>query len=134
MAVTISAIIDAADRRTERRCTKELDLVQEFWLFFNEFVLEKHFPWRKKSFTFNTVVNTQNYDLSTAGLNYAPDFWEMITLYNVQPGGSSGIATQFVELTPMLTDDLITSALEATSTESPSRYYVLPGTTQTLML
>ena len=34
----------------------------------------------------------------------------------------------------MLTDDLITSALEATSTESPSRYYVLPGTTQTLML
>src|SRR6266481_3987587 len=134
MAVTISALIDAADKRTERRAGRELDLVAEFWLAYNEFCLEKRFPWRKQTFVLNTVLNTQFYDLSSSGLNIAPDFWEMKTLYNVQPGGSSGASIQFVELTPLLTDDLITNALEAATAGPPSQYYIKPGTTQTLML
>src|SRR6267378_531766 len=134
MAITISALVDQADRRTERRSSKELDLVSEFWMAFSEFCMEKRFPWRKQTFVLNTVVNTQFYDLSSVGLNIAPDFWEMTTLYNVQPGGSPGSSIAFTELTPMLSEDVITNALEASSSGSPSQYYIKPGTTQTLML
>lgn len=134
MAVTIQQVIEQADKRTEHRAGKELDLVAEFWMALNEFCLEKRFPWRKKTFFFNTIVNQQTYDLSSSAQgatdtnNAAPDFYEMITLYRVDASGSVS------EITPMLTEDVLNAALENPTPGTPAQYYVVPGTTQVLLL
>lgn len=128
MGMSVQQVIEAADKRTERRASKELDLTVEFWMALNEFCIEKHFPWRRSTFFFNTTLNGQFYDMSSAGLSIAPDFYEMITLYRVDPTGSA------TELTPMLDEDILTAALENPTPNTPSMYYIKPGTTQTLML
>jgi hypothetical protein len=129
MALSIQQIIEQADRRTEKRASKELDLVPEFWMALNEFCLEKRFPWRKKTFFFNTQAAKQTYDLSSTADTgaVAPDFYEMKVLYRVDPNGSTS------EITPMLSEDLLNTALENTIAAPPSMYYILPGTTQTLL-
>lgn len=131
MAYTISQVIEIASKRTERRVEGEIDLRSEFWAALSEFVLERRYPWRRKSFTFSTAVGTQQYDVSSAGLSpygsLATDLYEIRTVYRVEPGPA------FTELPPLVTEDQQMSALEATINGKPSAYMTLPVALQTLV-
>lgn len=55
----------------------------EFWLGLDEMTQEKHYWWRRKSFSLNTIIGQQNYDLSsnTTGSANAPDCVEIEEMF-----------------------------------------------------
>ena len=64
---TVSQIVQEVDGRTEGRASnkKNFNMRMEFFLGLDEFCQEKHYWWRHKLFSFQTVVGTLSYDLSS---------------------------------------------------------------------
>jgi hypothetical protein len=81
---TAPQIILQVHGRTENRAMNKpgFDPRIEFWLGIDEFCGEKHFWWRRKAFSFQTIPGTQTYDLSAAPAN-ASDLVEIEETYCV---------------------------------------------------
>jgi hypothetical protein len=69
---TTSALIELADRRTERRGSKTLDLDAEFAMALQHLCMEKRWFWRRKLVVFPLVIGTWQYDLSAVGTLLLP--------------------------------------------------------------
>jgi hypothetical protein len=63
----VSKIIQQVNGRTENRATGKpnFDINMEFFLGLDEFCQEKHYWWRRKSFSFLTQQGVQSYDLAS---------------------------------------------------------------------
>lgn len=66
-------IISQVMGRTENRAMGKpgFDPRVEFWLGLDEFCQEKHYYWRRKTFSFQTTPGVQSYDLSSNGTSQA---------------------------------------------------------------
>jgi hypothetical protein len=87
----VSAIVAQVMGRTEGRAVNkgQFNPRMEFWLGLDELLSEKHYWWARKVFSFATVIEQQNYDLSLTGVGNAnaPDLQEIeeIFLVNAAP-------------------------------------------------
>src|SRR5262252_6926947 len=61
---TRSQLIELADRRTERRGSKTLDLDSEFFMALQHFLMETRWSWRRKTSVFNLQTGVWQYDLT----------------------------------------------------------------------
>lgn len=63
------------------------NIQDEFWLALDEFCGEKHFWWRRKAASFQTVAGQQEYDLGNQASPIAPDLEEVEEAFvvNAQP-------------------------------------------------
>jgi hypothetical protein len=70
---SVTQIVTQVMGRTENRASgkKNFDPRMEFFLGLDEFVSEKHFWWRRKSFSLSTIVGELKYDLSSNGTGQA---------------------------------------------------------------
>ncbi len=128
MAHTVTQIVEAANKRTERRAETKLDLRLEFWFMLAEFCRENHFWWREKHATFNTAVGTKEYDLTAdAGAN-ADDFDELRYAWRIDS------ATEKTELLQLHSSIDQAAAIEATTNDTVSSCFIKPGSPQTLHL
>lgn len=128
MAYTIDQIVEAANKQTERRAEGQLDLRLEFFQALQELIHECRFWWAKKTTTFNTVIGTATYDLSSGSVANAQDVEEIIGVWRIDS------ATENVELTPILEPADQVAAIEATASADVGSYMVEPGAWQTLRL
>jgi hypothetical protein len=83
---TVSQIVTQVMGRTENRAAnkKNFDPRIEFFLGLDEFCQEKHYWWRRKSFSLATVPGQQNYDLSASASTLsanAPDCVEIEEMF-----------------------------------------------------
>jgi len=90
--------------------------------------LEKHYFWRRKTFTLSTVVGTKQYDLAADAGPNADDFAEMEILYLMNGDQIEGELAELVDLRDQA------KALQTTTNAAPSGFFIKPGTTQTLHL
>lgn len=84
---TVGQIVKQVMGRTEGRASgkKDFDPRMEFWLGLDEMVQERHYFWRRKTFSLQTEIGTQNYDLSSNGTGQAnaPDLVEIEEIFVV---------------------------------------------------
>lgn len=64
---TVTKLIAQVNGRTENRASnrRNFDMQMEFFLGLDEFCQEKHYWWRRKVASLQTVIGQQTYDLST---------------------------------------------------------------------
>ena len=126
--MTKQDIIDAVVAMTEGRA-KRLDLSKLINFEIQRICNRKRYWWRKKTFSFSSVVGTATYDLSDSAVaTDANDFTEMVQLTRVDAAN----ATPEV---PYESDPLQQqAALATTETGDPSRWFLEPGTSQTIRL
>lgn len=82
---TVTQIVTQVMGRTENRASgkRNFDPLMEFFLGLDEFVQEKHYWWRRKSFSLQTLIGQQSYDLSSnaTGQANAPDCVEIEEMF-----------------------------------------------------
>jgi len=112
--------IDLGIEMTENRVKK---LTLSAWLdtVISGLIHEKRWWWRKKTFTFTSVVGTQQYDLASATIANADDFEEMINLSRV----ISGVAAAEIKYRSSPTD--LQAILHSTTSGTPANYISVPG-------
>ena len=74
--MTRSDVIELANQLTERRGERVLSLQQLFFHVLQDFCGRNRYWWRLYYATFNTVANTQDYDMSDAAV-FSPDLTEI---------------------------------------------------------
>jgi hypothetical protein len=111
-------LIEIADRRTERRGSKVLDLDQEFILALQEFCMDARWPWRRKSTWLQTFAGLGKYDLTQAGL-YLPANAPAQATLNIQNGARAGGVT------------ILTFADATSLPAAPGTIYILSATDPT---
>jgi hypothetical protein len=127
---TMSALIELADRRTERRGSKTLDLNSEFLMALQHLCMEKRWYWRRKTAMFQMTPSVWQYDLSAAapGPN-AADIQQFVK-HGVRfyPAGIG--ASPWAELTPMFERDLQSAAMVSNAyypiIKPPQQYFINP--------
>ncbi len=136
---TAQQLIELADRRTERRGSKVLDLRAEFLLALQEFCLEARWPWRRKTTEFTTTAGSWQYDLSDPNNANAADLHQFVQ-HGVKIYNNPGNPTAYVELPPLFERDQQDSAIFSNSnnpplvTGLPQRYFMMPGDFLTLVV
>jgi len=118
MSLTVQQVVEIANKRTERRGEKKLDLTLEFWSALQEFCRENHFWWRRKTYRFSTAIGTVSYDLTSSSGANAADIDEVIRAYRIDS------ATSKTELQPLLDTEKQAAAYEATANSEPSQYFI----------
>jgi hypothetical protein len=124
-----SALIEVADRRTERRGSKTLDLNAEFAMAVQYLVMECRWSWRRKLKFFTQVPGTWQYDLSASapGPN-AGDIQQFVKHgVRIYP---SGLTPEGCELTPLFERDIqsfvMRQNLYTPSPKQPQQYFMNP--------
>jgi hypothetical protein len=128
---TAPQIIAQVLGRTENRAANKpgFDPRFEFWTALDEFCQEKHYWWRRKVFSVQTVVGTQTYDLSENG---AADLSEIEEIFCV-----NATPTQFPgSVHPQFTARDQIAAIYGNSAElaliPANGYFLTPGAFQQL--
>jgi len=82
---SVTQIVDQTLGRFENRPSGKgkFDPRMEFWLGLDEFCQEKHYWWRRKAFSFATVIGTKSYDLADPVVGNAPDLQEIEEVFSV---------------------------------------------------
>ena len=125
-----SQIKDIANRRTSNVGAKLLNLDAELHDVLQDFCSRHNWHWRRRSFTFNTVIGQPNgvYDLSNAG---GFDFLDIKKINTVRWFKSE---VDWVTLDPLRTADEIEQGLYATSMGMPDSFLIVPGTTRVMKI
>jgi hypothetical protein len=114
-------IIEMANKRTDRRGAKILDLAQELLIASIELCQERRWHWRKRSIKFPTVAQTAVYDLSAqngmGGLTCERVCKEGPRVYR------SGSTTDYAGLTAIFETDIQDGARDSTETGFPGQYF-----------
>jgi len=123
--LTKQQTLDLAIEWTEDR-VKNLTL--SIWLdnTISGLIHEKHWWWRKKTLIFNSVVGTQQYDLSDVAIADADDFEEMINLSRVV----SGVDAAEIKYRSDAKD--VQSILHTSTSGTPANYILVPGSPKLL--
>lgn len=124
---TTAALIELADRRTERRGSKTLDLNSEFLMALYEFCLESRWTWRRKFAFFSLQAGVWSYDLAT--VTSAGDFHQFVK-HGVKYYPSANSPKNWAEITPLFEKALqraaIYSNLNQPQPAPPQQYFMLP--------
>jgi hypothetical protein len=118
--MTRDSIIELADQWTERK-GKQFNLQKLYEFACQHICKQNRFWWRKKYITFNLVIGTAIYDLTSISTTPAlseTGAEEIVNWTVIIPGAQ----TTFTDLTPIYDDDGVFSMLESTSNVAPSRY------------
>lgn len=131
MAWTAQQIIDQASKNTERRAESKYDLAMEFWLMLDDFCRTKHYWWRRKYASFQTVVNQQVYDLSQSNTTISspgyPDLDEIEDIYtNIGAQAGTALAPGSCPLKPLLSAQELIAAKNTTTASTPAGYFIDP--------
>lgn len=129
--MTRDSIIELADQWTERK-GKQFNLQKMYEFAVAHVCKQNRFWWRKKLITFNMVIGTTTYDLTSITTTPALTEtgieevikWELV----ITPGTNPSI----VKLTPIFDDEAIFTMLENTTNGQPSRYTMGVDAFQTL--
>jgi hypothetical protein len=119
-----SELIDVADRRTDRRASKKLDLDSEFLSALQEFCLEFRWPWRRKTKRFDLIADQSAYDMTD------PLLMNMQDMHLFQEHGVHLLkppSVDPVELTPVFDVDEQDRLLDSTAPSAqPQVYFMQP--------
>lgn len=108
----------------------------EFFLGLDEMTQERHFWWRRKTFSFQTVIGTQSYDLSTnsTGSANAPDLAEIEEIFVVNSNPQFWPYTVPPEFTARQQIGAIYGQPQVGQLIPRSGYFLTPGDFQQLTL
>lgn len=131
--MTRDSIIELADQWTERK-GKQFNLQKLYEFACQHICKQNRFWWRKKFVTFNLVIGTTTYDLTSIATTPtltetgAEEIisWELVTV----PGTNATLQP----LTPIFDDTGIFSMQEATTNTTPGRYTMGVDGLQTLRI
>jgi hypothetical protein len=130
---TTQTLIELADRRTERRGSKTLDLNSEFLMALQYLCMEARWSWRRKVGFFQMTPGKWTYDLTNpiiAGGPAANDLQQFVK-HGVKIYPNPGNYTTWGELTPMFERDLQTNAIYQNMfnplVRMPQQYFMYPG-------
>ena len=130
--MTRDAIISLADKWSERKGS-QFDLQKLYEFACQDICKKNRFWWRKKFITFNLVVGTTTYDLTS--ISTTPTLTETgieeIVRFTIITQNSP---LQTANLDPIFDETGIFSMLEATATAQPSRYTMGVDALQTLRI
>lgn len=129
--MTVTEIKNMAEKRTEGRGKKVLDLDNELLTVSQEFCSAAPYEWRRKVFTFNTVSGTREYDLTAVNpLPGLTDFEQLVE------HGVSYIksASEIVKLSKIIDPQEQTRALESTTAGEPDGYFISPSSPNVLVI
>jgi hypothetical protein len=133
---TTSALIELADRRTERRGSKTLDLESEFLMALQEFCLETRWEWRRRMGSFTMQAGVWSYDLTALPVPI-PDFHQFVK-HGVKYYPNPGAPQNWAVITPMFEKELQRGAVYTNTTypkpAPPQQYFMLPTTNATIAL
>lgn len=124
--------------RTENRASGagKPDWFMEFWQALDEFTTEKHYWWRRKSASFQTVIGQQDYDLSSdaTGSANAPDCEEIEEAFVV----NADPQCHPKHVNPLFSARQVLAAIYGTAVQPEpiphSGYFIVPGEFQQLSL
>jgi hypothetical protein len=124
-----SEVIKLARNKTQYRGEK-LDVDTMFKNRLLSFCLEDYFWWRRKSFSFNSVVGTAAYDITNTDViaNGVYDLDEVIKVFRVDAG------PKLCELDPVIDPMVMEFAQEDTTRDLPGSYFFVPGAATTIQL
>lgn len=128
--MTRDSIVELADQWTERK-GKQFNMQKLYEFACQHICKQNRFWWRKKFITFNLIIGTTTYDLtsiSTTPTLSETGIEEIVSWKLVVPGTT----TTFPDLTPVYDDEGVFSMLETTATGQPSRYVMGVDALQTL--
>jgi hypothetical protein len=132
---TQAQLIELADRRTERRGSKTLDLNSEFFMALQEFCLERRWSWRRKTAAFSLQSGVWQYDLTQPTTGNLDDLHQFVK-HGVKYYPNSGAPQNWAELTPIFEKELQTAAIYTNTNvpapAPPQQYFMLPGDYLTL--
>jgi hypothetical protein len=126
-----------ADRRTERRGSKTLDLQSEFLMALQEFCMEYRWPWRRTTTQLMTSAGNWEYDLTDPANANAPDLQQFMQ-HGVKIYPNSAQPNQYSEVTPLFERDLQDAAIFAntnyptSNSGPPAQYFMMPGDFMTI--
>lgn len=133
---TQSQLVELADRRTERRGSKTLDLDSEFLMALQEFCMETRWEWRRKVAMFTLQAGVWQYDL-TALATPIVDVHQFVK-HGVKFCLNPGTPQNLCEITPLfekaLQDVAIYTNTNFATPAPPQQYFRMPGVTATLAL
>lgn len=121
-----SQLIDTADRRTDRRASKKLDLDSEFLTALQEFCLEHRWPWRRKTKRFDLIALQSAYDMTDPLVMDMQDMhvFQQHGVHLITPPGDP------VEMTPVFDVDEQDRLLDSTApSDQPGVYFMQPHLT-----
>jgi hypothetical protein len=127
---SVTKIIQQCHGRTENRCLgKPVDWYMEFWQGLDEFCQEKHYWWRRKTASFQTVIGQQDYDLSSAAGGNAGDCEEIEEAYAINAPPITGHARH---VHPKFTARAILTSIYGVNAVPPTPipsegYFLVPG-------
>lgn len=126
---TTSMLIELADRRTERRGSKTLDLNSEFVMALQFFCMELRWSWRRKLTVWNLTAGVWQYDLSASAPGADAGDMQQIVKHGVRYYPNPN-ASSWGELTPMFERNLQSAASYqnqyAPSPAPPRQYFINP--------
>jgi hypothetical protein len=129
---TSTALIELADRRTERRGSKTLDLQSEFIMALQEFCMESRWEWRRKVATFNLQSGVWQYDLTALpGATFAVNDIQQVVKHGLKFYPNAGSPQNWAEITPMFEKEQQTAAIYSNTNvpapAPPQQYFRMPG-------
>jgi hypothetical protein len=134
---TSSALIELADRRTERRGSKTLDLQSEFLMALQEFCLETRWEWRRKVVPLTLTAGKWSYDLTAIAPIPIFDLHQFVK-HGVKFYPNASQPQNWCEVTPMFEKERQTAAIYSNTNfpqpAPPQQYFRLPGVPLTLAL
>jgi hypothetical protein len=122
-------LIEQADRRTERRGSKVLDLNSEFISALQNFCMERRWYWRRRWATMYLTPGVWQYDISQPAVNCGPamDDFQQFCKHGVRYYQTS---SNWGEITPVFERDLqsagIYSNTYAPNPAPPQQYFMNP--------
>jgi hypothetical protein len=137
---TASQIIAQVNGRTENRAMNKpnFNIQMEFWMALDEFCGERHYWWRRRSFSMATIVGQQSYDLNVNEVEtdtpLAPDLEEIEEVFVVNSAPQPwpfGVAPDLSarQIVTAMYGDAIVNNLPATG-----GYFIEPGPTRKFWL
>jgi hypothetical protein len=133
---TSSALIELADKRTERRGSKTLDLESEFLMALQEFCMETRWEWRRKFVQFDLQAGVWEYNLAGAApLPCITDLHQMVK-HGVKYYPNAGTPQNWCEITPLFEKALQAGAIYTNTNfpqpAPPQQYFRMPGVALTM--
>jgi hypothetical protein len=123
-------MVELADRRTERRGSKTLDLDSEFLMALQTLVMERRWSWRRKVAMFMMQAGVWQYDMTDQNNANARDLHQFVK-HGVKYYPNPGNPSQWGEITPMFERDLQTAAIYTNTfypqPQPPRQYFIMPG-------
>lgn len=127
---TASNLIELADRRTERRGSKTLDLNGEFVMALQHLCMEKRWYWRRKFAVMQLQAGVWQYDLSQASPGPNAGDIQQFVKHGVKYYPNPPSDNQWGELTPLFERDAQANAIYqnayAPRPQPPRQYFMNP--------